>query len=63
MLESVAGWSFTVQKGTEIVHDEIKRGTDVICYFNEDPPGFLEERRLKDLAKKRSDLIGFPIEL
>merc|ERR1712123_328597 len=40
-----------------------KRGTKVICYLKEDQSEFLEERRLKDLVKKHSEFIGFPIEL
>merc|ERR1712025_74865 len=50
-------------KDTELVHGEIKRGTKVICYLKEDQSEFLEERRLKDLVKKHSEFIGFPIEL
>merc|ERR1712000_677893 len=42
---------------------EVKRGTKVICYLKEDQSEFLEERRLKDLVKKHSEFIGFPIEL
>merc|ERR1711879_866858 len=47
----------------ELVHGEVKRGTKVICYLKEDQSEFLEERRLKDLVKKHSEFIGFPIEL
>merc|ERR1711990_11400 len=61
--ESAAGGSFTVQKDTEMVHGEVKRGTKVIYYLKEDQSEFLEERRLKDLVKKHSEFIGFPIEL
>merc|ERR1712149_158841 len=61
--ESGAGGSFTVQKDTEMVHGDIKRGTKIICYLKEDQSEFLEERRLKDLVKKHSEFIGFPIEL
>merc|ERR1712107_111900 len=61
--ESAAGGSFTVQKDTDMVHGEVKRGTKVICYLKEDRSEFLEERRLKDLVKKHSEFIGFPIEL
>merc|ERR1711994_1107709 len=61
--ESGAGGSFTVQKDTELVNGEVKRGTKVICYLKEDQSEFLEERRLKDLVKKHSEFIGFPIEL
>merc|ERR1711998_440464 len=63
MGESAAGGSFTVQKDTEQLHGEVKRGTKVICYLKEDQSEFLEERRLKDLVKKHSEFIGFPIEL
>merc|ERR1711937_689352 len=61
--ESAAGGSFTVQKDTEMVHGEVKRGTKIICYLKEDQSEFLEERRVKDLVKKHSEFIGFPIEL
>merc|ERR1712139_764983 len=61
--ESAAGGSFTVQKDTEMGHGEVKRGTKIICYLKEDQSEFLEERRLKDLVKKHSEFIGFPIEL
>merc|ERR1711982_34804 len=61
--ESAAGGSFTVVKDTEKLHGEVKRGTKVICYLKEDQSEFLEERRLKDLVKKHSEFIGFPIEL
>merc|ERR550514_800222 len=39
------------------------RGTKIICHLKEDQTEFLEERRLKDLVKKHSEFIGFPIEL
>merc|ERR1712194_631292 len=61
--ESGAGGSFTVQKDSDMVHGEVKRGTKIICYLKEDQSEFLEERRLKDLVKKHSEFIGFPIEL
>jgi len=41
----------------------VKRGTKIICYLKEDQSEFLEERRVKDLIKKHSEFIGFPIEL
>merc|ERR1712190_174393 len=61
--ESAAGGSFTVTKDTDMVYGEIKRGTKIICHLKEDQTEFLEERRLKDLVKKHSEFIGFPIEL
>merc|ERR1712037_645935 len=59
--ESAAGGSFTVKKDTE--GESLGRGTKITCYLKEDQLEFLEERRLKDLVKKHSEFIGFPIEL
>merc|ERR1719446_343644 len=61
--ESAAGGSFTVVKDDDMVHGDLKRGTKIICTLKEDQSEFLEERRLKDLVKKHSEFIGFPIEL
>merc|ERR1719267_429728 len=61
--ESAAGGSFTVAKDESQDYGEIKRGTKIICHLKEDMTEFLEERRLKDLVKKHSEFIGFPIEL
>lgn len=61
--ESAAGGSFTVTKDDECVNGKLNRGTKIICYLKEDQTEFLEERRLKDLVKKHSEFIGFPIEL
>merc|ERR1719353_1737620 len=61
--ESSAGGSFTVIKDTEQLYGEVKRGTKIVCHLKEDMTEFLEERRLKDLVKKHSEFIGFPIEL
>merc|ERR1711985_222619 len=61
--ESAAGGSFTVVKDTAMPYGELKRGTKIICHLKEDQTEFLEERRIKDLIKKHSEFIGFPIEL
>merc|ERR1719407_8000 len=60
---SPAGGSFTVMKDEEKAHGDINRGTKLILTLKEDQSEFLEERRLKDLVKKHSEFIGFPIEL
>jgi len=57
---SEAGGSFTVVKTPE---SDLKRGTRVILHMKEDMSEYLEERRLKDLVKKHSEFIGFPIKL
>jgi len=58
--ESSAGGSFTV---TKYDGEDIPRGTRIILSMKEDQTEYLEERRLKDLIKKHSEFIGFPIEL
>ena len=58
--ESNAGGTFTINQDTG---DAIARGTKIILKLKEDQQEFLEERRLKDLIKKHSEFIGFPIEL
>jgi len=41
----------------------MNRGTKIVLHLKEDQLEFLEERKLKDLVKKHSEFIGFPIEL
>ena len=58
--ESNASGTFT------IVPDDgeaISRGTKIVLTLKEDMSEYLEERRLKDLCKKHSEFISFPIEL
>merc|ERR1719183_2327160 len=59
--ESSAGGSFTVTK--DAAGEALGRGTRIMCYLKEDQLEYPEERRLKDLVKKHSEFIGFPIEL
>jgi len=59
--ESAAGGSFTVRRDT--TGESLNRGTRVILYLKEDQLEFLEERRVKDLVKKHSEFIQFPISL
>ena len=58
--ESNAGGTFTVNKDEG---ERIARGTKIILHMKEDQLEFIEERRLKDLVKKHSEFIGFPIDL
>merc|ERR1712022_21825 len=58
--ESSAGGSFTVQPSND---EPLGRGTRIVLHLKEDMQEYLEERRLKDLVKKHSEFIGFPIKL
>jgi molecular chaperone HtpG len=58
---SEAGNSFTVGRDTE--YKKITRGTDIVLHLKKDQLDFLEEKTIKDLVKKHSEFIGFPIEL
>lgn len=59
--ESAAGGSFTVRR--DPAGNTLKRGTKVILYLKEDQLEYLEDRRLKDLVKKHSQFIAYPINL
>jgi len=59
---SEAGGSFTVAKVDDATAG-VGRGTRIILHLKEDMSEYLEERRIKDLVKKHSEFIGFPIKL
>jgi molecular chaperone HtpG len=59
--ESSAGGTFNVNVDTE--SPRLKRGTRIVLHLKEDQQEFLEEKRIKELVKKHSEFIGFPIEL
>merc|ERR1711988_842560 len=61
--KSAAGGSFTVTADDEADKLPVGRGTRIVLHLKEDMKEYLEERRLKDLVKKHSEFIGFPIKL
>jgi molecular chaperone HtpG len=63
--ESVASATFSVTKDVilEDGSNKIGRGSKIILYMKDEHVEFLEEKKLKDLIKKHSEFISFPIEL
>jgi len=63
--ESVANSTFTINQDVilEDGSNKIGRGTKIILQLKDEHIEFLEERKLKDLIKKHSEFISFPIEL
>jgi len=61
--ESTAGGTFTIMKDENPASEKLTRGSKVVLHLKDDQLEFLEERKMKDLIKKHSQFIGFPIEL
>merc|ERR1719210_1290153 len=58
--ESSAGGSFTIKPG----HDsELMRGTKIVLHMKEDMTEFIEEKKVKEIVKKHSQFIGYPIKM
>ena len=58
--ESSAGGSFTIRPD----HGEpLGRGSRIILFLKEDQTEYIEERKIKEVVKKHSQFIGYPIKL
>merc|ERR1712227_71780 len=58
--ESSAGGSFTI---TPDHGEPLGRGTKIVLHLKEDQTEYHEEKRVKDVVKKHSQFIGYPIKM
>merc|ERR1712130_413077 len=60
--ESSAGGTFSVRPDTHSPH-QLVRGTEITLLLKEDCVSYLEEKKVKEIVKKHSQFVSFPISL
>merc|ERR1711950_128577 len=58
--ESSAGGSFTIKTDNG---EPLGRGTKIVLHMKEDQAEYIEEKKIKEIVKKHSQFIGYPIKL
>jgi len=58
--ESCAGGSFTIKPGND---PDLQRGSKIVLHMKEDQAEYIEEKKVKEVVKKHSQFIGYPIKL
>merc|ERR1711994_899461 len=60
--ESSAGGTFSVRPDEHSPH-QLARGTEITLLLKEDCASYLEEKKVKEIVKKHSQFVSFPISL
>jgi len=58
--ESSAGGSFTIKTDNS---EPLGRGTKIVLTMKEDQAEYIDEKKIKEIVKKHSQFIGYPIKL
>jgi molecular chaperone HtpG len=58
--ESSAGGSFTIRTDNS---EPLGRGTKIVLHMKEDQAEYIDEKKIKEIVKKHSQFIGYPIKL
>merc|ERR1719310_658823 len=58
--ESSAGGSFTIKTDSG---EPLGRGTKIVLHMKEDQAEYIEEKKVKEIVKKHSQFIGYPIKM
>jgi len=58
--ESCAGGTFTIRSDPS---KDIPRGTEIVLHLRDDAKSYCSDKSIKDLVKKHSEFIAFPISL
>lgn len=59
--ESAAGGTFTISQDTE--GEQLGRGTKIILHLKDEQTDYLNESKIKEVVKKHSEFISYPIYL
>ncbi|KAF2771149.1 HSP90-domain-containing protein [Teratosphaeria nubilosa] len=59
--ESAAGGTFTIKQDTE--GEQLGRGTKIILHLKDEQTDYLNESKIKEVVKKHSEFISYPIYL